>query len=135
MSELVPGYRGEWINPVIHDPERPVELPEGAWEGRISTPEGEVPLGLRVLAGSRVELRVGGGRAAGPAVASKAWDLRAGFELQLPTADAHISSPTLGVELRIEQERLTGVARAYKNGDSQGWLGNFLSHPCELAPC
>lgn len=93
-----------------------------------------MPLGLRVLAGSRVELRVGAETAAGPAVASKAWDLRARFELQLPTADARINSPILGVELRVEQERLTGVARAYKNGDSQGWLGNLLSHPCELAP-
>jgi hypothetical protein len=85
-----------------------------------------------VLAGRQVELRLDGDSATGRADASEAWDLRAAFPLQLPTADARVSSPATGLNLRLEKGRLTGVACAYKAGDRAGWLGNFLSHPCDL---
>ncbi|GAA3100528.1 serine hydrolase domain-containing protein [Streptosporangium carneum] len=132
LGALVPGHTPERITPVIHDPARPMDLPEGDWSGRICTPEGEVPIELRVLAGRRVELRMDGGSAVRPADASRAWDLRATFPLQLPTADARINSPALGLVLRLEKGLLTGVAYACKDGDGEGWLGNFLSHSCEL---
>ncbi|MGP3983546.1 serine hydrolase domain-containing protein [Streptomyces sp. KR80] len=134
LGALVPGCTADQIAPLIPDPERPMDLPEGAWTGRISTPEGEVPIGLRVLAGRRAELRLDGESATGPAVASDAWDLRMALPLQLPTADARVNSPVLGLELRLDQGRLTGVARAHKIGDAKGWLGNMLSHPCVLEP-
>lgn len=38
----------------------------------------------------------------------------------------------LGLELRPDEGRLTGVARAYKEGDREGLIGNLLTHPCEL---
>ena len=76
--------------------------------------------------------RLGGRSATGPAIASDAWDPRAAFPLQLPTADARVNSPSTGQELRLDQERLTGVARAHKDGDNKGWLGNLLSHPYAL---
>ncbi|WP_127361396.1 serine hydrolase domain-containing protein [Actinacidiphila soli] len=134
LGALVPGYTDELISPVLDDPERPVELPEGAWAGRISTPEGDVPVELRLLADRRVELRLDGKTATGPAVASEAWDLRLALPLQLPTADARVNSPLLALGLRLGEGRLTGVACAHKDGDRGGWLGNFLSHRCELRP-
>ncbi|AWS44022.1 serine hydrolase [Streptosporangium sp. 'caverna'] len=135
LGTLVPGYAVEQITPVIHDPVHPMDLPEGRWEGRISTPEKEVPVELRVLADRRVELRLDGEGAVSLAGASQAWDVQATFPVQLPTADARINSPVLGLALRREGEGLTGVAYAYKNGDAEGRLGNFLSHSCELRPC
>lgn len=38
----------------------------------------------------------------------------------------------LGLDLRLEEGRLTGVARVYKEGDREGLIGNLLTHPCEL---
>ena len=54
--------------------------------------------------------------------------------VQLPTADAGMNSPRLGIALRLDGagRGLTGVAYAYKAGDAEGLMGNFLSHPCEL---
>ncbi|MFI6284675.1 serine hydrolase domain-containing protein [Streptomyces sp. NPDC051018] len=133
LDTLVPGYTDELIAPVIDDPARPMTLPPGIWAGLITTPEAPVPLTLEILADHRVEFRLNGGApATAPALASRAWDLRTSLDLQLPTADARISSPGLGLELRLGRGRLTGVARAFKNGDAEGWMGNFLSHPCEL---
>jgi CubicO group peptidase (beta-lactamase class C family) len=134
LGALVPGFTEGLISPVLDDPERPVELPEGAWAGRISTPEGDVPVELRLLADRRAELRLAGGTATGRAVASEAWDLRLALPLQLPTADARVASPLLTLGLRLGDGRLTGVACAYQDGDREGWLGNFLSHRCELRP-
>ncbi|WP_377268433.1 serine hydrolase domain-containing protein [Peterkaempfera sp. SMS 1(5)a] len=135
MAELVPGYSAELVDPAVPDPERPLELPVGSWAGEIATPEGELPITLRVLADRRVELRLDGRGATAPATASAAWDLRTSFPLQLPTADARINSPALAVGLRRERGGLTGVACAWKAGDSEGLLGSYLSHPCRLTPC
>ncbi|MGD3111183.1 serine hydrolase domain-containing protein [Streptomyces sp. YGL11-2] len=132
LDALVPGYTDERISPVVDDPVRPLDLPEGIWTGGIGTPEGTLPVELRVAAGGGIALRVAGERAGGPADASAAWDLRADVPLQLPTADARVNSPVLGVRLRHSDGLLTGVAYAYKNGDAEGRLGNFLSHPCTL---
>ncbi|WP_405986464.1 serine hydrolase domain-containing protein [Streptomyces sp. NBC_00872] len=97
--------------------------------------------------GPQVEIRLGDGDGDGtsegaataapmiaraPALASDAWDLRADVPWQLPTADARVNSPHLLLGLRLEGNRLTGVAQAYKSGDAEGLLGNFLTHPCEL---
>ncbi|MEU8780248.1 serine hydrolase domain-containing protein [Streptomyces sp. NPDC048637] len=134
LGELVPDWIAESITPVVADPPRPMMLPEGDWTGRISAPEREVPVTLRVLPGRQAELRLAGASATIAASASAAWDLRASFPLQLPTADARINSPELGLGLRLERGALTGEAHAYKNGDADGRLGNFLSHPCTLEP-
>lgn len=134
LDELAPDCTPEAITPLIADPARPMTLPEGDWTGRISAPEREVPLTLRVLPDRQVALRLDGVRATAPATATAAWDLRASFPLQLPTADARINSPELGLVLRLADGALTGEAHAYKNGDTEGRLGNFLSHSCTLAP-
>ncbi|MEV8396000.1 MULTISPECIES: serine hydrolase domain-containing protein [unclassified Streptomyces] len=139
LDALVPGYRPELIDPGIHGPERPTDLPEGLWAGRIGTPEGDVPVELRTRKDGRVELLLDGVRTDSVAVAAESCDLRAVFPAQLPTADARVNSPSLLLSLRRERalgqgaERLTGVAHAFKDdGDREGRLGNFLCHPCEL---
>ncbi|MFE1174010.1 serine hydrolase domain-containing protein [Streptomyces sp. NPDC058773] len=133
LGELAPDVSTDAITPASADPPRPMTLPEGDWTGRISAPEGEVPITLRVLPDRQAELRLAGAVATTTADASAAWDLRASFPLQLPTADARINSPESVLELRLAEEgALTGVAYAYKNGDAEGRLGNFLSHPCTL---
>jgi len=147
LGGLIPGFREEWIVSTAADPPRPErQLPEGVWKGHIAAPERELPVELRISAGRRIELLVAGERAAGPATATRGWDLHADLPLQLPTADARISSPRLMLNLRHEPSGgtdgtggghgpvLTGVACAYKNGDAEGLLGNFLSHPCRLEP-
>lgn len=146
LGALVPEYTPELTDPSVPDPARPVELPVGAvWTGRIRAPERQVPVELRVRADGRIALRVYAGAGAPPSVAvttatarvtaSEAWDVQAEFALQLPTADARINSPVLGLQLRRTADGLlTGMAHAYKHGDSEGWLGNFLSHRCVLRP-
>lgn len=134
MSALVPDYRPELISPLTQDPARPAELPPGVWSGRIVAPERDIPTEVRVLPDGGVEASVDGERVTGPADASAEWDLRADLPLQLPTADARLGGPRLGLALRLDGagRELTGVAYAYKNGDAEGLMGNFLSHSCEL---
>ncbi|MFC4033583.1 serine hydrolase domain-containing protein [Streptomyces polygonati] len=138
LGELVPGFREEWIVSVVTDPARPLELPAGSWTGRIGAPERELAVELRIGEAGRIELRVDGDQAEGTATASRAWDLRADLPLQLPTADARISSPLLTLALRLAPASagptLTGVAHAYKSGDAEGFLGNYLAHRCALRP-
>ena len=129
---LAPGFHSDQVNPIT-EKTRPMALAQGEWAGEISTAEGDIPLWVRVLAGSQVEARL----ADGPpvtmsAVASQRWDLRAGAPLQLPTADARLNSPSFGLELSAEQDRLVGRAIAFKDGDRDGWLGAYLVHPCVL---
>lgn len=133
LTELVPGYTDAHLT-VVRDTARPAELPPGEWSGRIVTPEGDVPVGLRLFADRQAELRMAGERATAPAVASATADLLAVFPLVVPTADARAGSTVTGLELREHDGRLTGVARAYKEGDREGFLGNMLSHLCELRP-
>lgn len=141
LSRLIPGFRDEWTRSVAEDPAQPRQLPEGVWKGHIAAPERALPVELRIRPDDRIELLVAGERAAGPATASRKWDLSADLPLQLPTADARISSPRLMLNLRGDSAAgpgrgsvLTGVACAYKGGDAEGLLGNFLSHPCRLEP-
>ena len=103
LGTLVPGYTAEQITPVIHDPVRPMPA-RGPLGGPDHTPEKEVPVELRVLADRRVELRLDGESAISLAGASQAWDVQATFPVQLPTADARINSPVLGLALRLEGE-------------------------------
>jgi hypothetical protein len=107
-------------------------LPRGEWAGRIATPEGDVPVELRVLGPGRAELRIAGEAVTADVDATDTLVLRGTFPLQLPTADARIGSPLLGIELRSAEGALTGRALAYKNGDGEGFLGNLLSHTCRL---
>ncbi|WP_051969786.1 serine hydrolase domain-containing protein [Kitasatospora azatica] len=134
LSELVPGCGPERYLVDTTQPARPMELPPGEWAGTIDTPEGEIPLRLRVLADRRIEAGLGGATATAAAAASPSWALRASLPLQLPTADARVAGPVLGLELRAEDGRLVGVARTYQDGEQGGWLGNFLTHRCELGP-
>lgn len=134
LTALVPGYTAERITPLIPDPARSLRLPPSAWEGWVGTPDGRLPIGMRILPGGRAELRLADEAAVAPAVASDAWDVRLAAPVQLPTTDARLNSPALSVDLRLAYGRLTGVVRAYKDGDATGWLGNLLSHPCELLP-
>ncbi|MFE9610704.1 serine hydrolase domain-containing protein [Streptomyces sp. NPDC006012] len=135
LGALVPGFTPESISPAVPEASHPLDLPAGTWAGTIATPERDVPVGLRVLTGGRAELELDGESKVSTADASAEWDLRAVFPLQLPTADARINSPLLGLRLRYDSGRLTGLAQAYKDGDRDGLLGNLLSHGCRLKPC
>ncbi|HEY3501758.1 MAG TPA: serine hydrolase domain-containing protein [Actinocatenispora sp.] len=135
LSALVPGAGPEGITPAVPDPVRPLALTAARWAGGIVAPERTVPLEVRVRADRSVELRIDGAPVPAEVDASTAWDLRAHLAWQLPTADARVNSPTLGIALRLDGEALVGVAHAYKEGDAEGWLGNFLNHPVELSQC
>ncbi|MFF1689700.1 MULTISPECIES: serine hydrolase domain-containing protein [unclassified Streptomyces] len=132
LGELVPGYGPERISPVFSVPGRPMALPEEEWAGRVESPEGDIPVELRVLAGGRAELRIAGEAVTADVEATDTLALRGTFPVQLPTADARVSSPLLGIELGLVDGVLRGRALAYRNGDSDGFLGNLLTHPCEL---
>ncbi|WP_380281494.1 serine hydrolase domain-containing protein [Kitasatospora purpeofusca] len=132
MGVLAPGFSGDHLNPVT-DETRPTALTQSEWAGEIGTSEGDVPLRIRILADGRVEVRLAEGPpVAVPAVASRRWDLRVTAPLQLPTTDARLNSPCLGLELRAEPGRLAGRATAFKDGDRDGRLGAYLVHPCVL---
>ena len=136
MRALLPGFDAAWISPAQGAASRPAELPRETWAGRIVTPEGDVPIRLRLTltpeASGRAELRIGDESDVADVEASGGNDLRGVFRVQLPTADARIDSPLLGLELRLENGRLKGVARAWKDGDREGLMGNLLTHACEL---
>ncbi|MDI5961672.1 serine hydrolase domain-containing protein [Streptantibioticus silvisoli] len=133
LDELLDGFDPAALASPVLDPARPLDLPEGRWSGSISTPEGELPVTLEVLPGRRVTVTLpGAGTGTVPATASATRDLRADTALQLPTADARINSPSLAFALTLRDGALTGLAHAYKDGDHEGRLGNFLSHRCVL---
>lgn len=137
LTALVPGFTPESISPITEDPARPLSLPTPHWQGTISTPEGDIPLSLTLSPeDDRARLHLNGESAEAQASASHAWSLQATFPVQLPTADARINSPELSLRLHHEPGNgsLTGVAQAYKSGDTEGLLGNFLTHPCQLQP-
>jgi hypothetical protein len=134
MGALAPGFHPGLLDPVTEQT-RPMTLAPGEWSGAVSTAGGEIPLAVSVMADGRVEIRLAGlDPVTAPAVASQRWDLRASAPLQLPTADARVNSPSFGLELRAGQGTLTGRAVAYKDGDRQGRLGAYLTHPCTLRP-
>jgi CubicO group peptidase (beta-lactamase class C family) len=129
---LAPGFHSDQLNPITEQT-RQMELAHGEWAGKISTADGDIPLWIRILADSQVEIRLADGPpVTTPAIASQRWDVRVSAPLQLPTADAQLNSPRLGLELRFEQDRLVGRAIAFKDGDREGWLGAYLVHPCVL---
>lgn len=132
MGVLAPGFHSDQLNPVT-ERTRPMALAQGEWAGEISTVEGDIPLRIRISAGSQVEVRLADGPpVTAPAVASQRWDLRAAAPMQLPTADARVNSPSLALELRVDQNGLVGRVTAFKDGDRDGWLGAYLVHPCVL---
>ncbi|MER5275491.1 serine hydrolase domain-containing protein [Streptomyces sp. NPDC002809] len=132
MGTLAPGFHSDQLNPITEQT-RPMTLAQDDWAGKISTAEGDIPLWIRILAGSRVEVRLGDGPPVTvPAVASQRWNLRVSAPVQLPTADARLNSPSFGLELSVEQDRLVGRAIAFKDGDRDGWLGAYLVYPCAL---
>jgi CubicO group peptidase (beta-lactamase class C family) len=134
MSELVPAFAVASLPPIV-DAEHIVTVPPGSWAGYVITYAGAVPLALRISPDLRAEVRLNGG-AAVPAhilAGSENWDLRLTAPVQLPTPDARVASPQLGLELSADRDgSLSGAARAYSDGEDGGWLGNFLSHWCEL---
>ncbi|AXI76638.1 serine hydrolase domain-containing protein [Peterkaempfera bronchialis] len=136
VGRLLDGLVADRDSVVLPPPvsaERPMAVPEGRWTGGISTPDREVPLTLRVRPDRQVELRLDGGAAVmAQATASADWDLRVSFPVQLPSVDARRNSPASGLELALRDGHLTGAARAFKDGEGDGWLGNLLSHPCAL---
>lgn len=132
VGVLAPGFHSDQLNPVTEQT-RQTTLAHAEWAGEICTAEGNIPLWIGILADSQVEIRLADGPpATTPAIASQRWDLRVAAPLQLPTADARLNSPSFGLELRLEQDRLVGRAIAFKDGDREGWLGAYLIHPCEL---
>ena len=134
LGVLAPGFHNGFLNPVTEQtlPARPEP---GEWAGRIRTSEGDIPLRISVLAGQRAVVRLAGGApVTAPVTGSQRWDLVVSTTLQLPTADARLNSPSLSVQLRAENGRLTGRATAYKDGDREGLLGAHLVHPCMLRP-
>ncbi|BCJ34285.1 hypothetical protein Athai_17880 [Actinocatenispora thailandica] len=134
LRSEVPGYRPAMISTAGTAPARPVAPAVGDWSGEITTPDGPVPVTLRVRRDGPADLTLAGGTATATAVPSGEWDLSATFDLQLPTADARRNSPLLGLTVSATQGALTGAARTYRDGDRTGWLGNLLSHPVRLIP-
>nr|WP_245985193.1 hypothetical protein [Streptomyces tateyamensis] len=148
MTGLVPGSRPADYLVGFDAPAEPLTLPAGEWAGTVDTPQGAVPLRLRVLTRDRVEVELPsvGARAVAPATASARWALRVQVPLQLPTRDAELAGPLLGLELRAGgtavggaavggaagSAELVGVARCYGPGDATGYLGGFLTLPCRL---
>jgi hypothetical protein len=130
MGILTPGFSNDQLNPITEQT-RPMVLTQGEWAGEISTAETDIPLSIRILADSQVEIQLADGPpVTAPAIASQRWDLRVGAPMQLPTADARLNSPSFGLELRAERDRLVGRTIACKDGDRDGWLGAYLVHPC-----
>ncbi|MFC4493338.1 serine hydrolase domain-containing protein [Streptomyces ovatisporus] len=134
LRTLVPGFDPAQITPALPASSRTSGLPHGSWAGSIRTPDADLPAALRVLPDGRAELEVADERATGRTSASDSFDLLGVFPVQLPTADALLNSPLLALELRGGDGHLSGTARAFKDGDSKGLLGNLLSHRCELSP-
>jgi CubicO group peptidase (beta-lactamase class C family) len=135
LSAEVPGYRPAAISPASTAAARSLDPTVGGWAGRIDTPDGPVPVTLRIEPGGRSDLTLDGRTTVAMATPSGEWDLTATFDVQLPTADARRDSPLLGLVLTASADGLSGVARAYKDGDGTGWLGNLLSHPIDLTRC
>ncbi|MGW3655111.1 serine hydrolase domain-containing protein [Streptomyces sp. NPDC005151] len=134
VAILAPGFSNDQLNPITEQT-RPMALAQGEWAGEISTAEGDIPLWIRILANSQVEIQLADGPpVTAPAIASQRSDLRVSAPMQLPTADARLNSPSFGLELRAERDRLAGRAIAFKDGDRDGWLGAYLVHPCVLRP-
>ncbi|GAA1263124.1 hypothetical protein Psi02_58750 [Planotetraspora silvatica] len=136
LTELVDGFTPDLLPPG-DERERPVAVPAGSWEGRVRVAgAADVSIALRLHADGRAEAGVDGGEMieAQIVTASDYWDLRVGVPLQLPTADALVNSPYLGLELDLRGDALVGAARAMKNGEGDGLLGNCYSHWCELEP-
>ncbi|WP_228638860.1 serine hydrolase [Microtetraspora sp. AC03309] len=137
MEELVPGFSLDSLPPGLPS-ERTATIRPGRWAGHVFTDAGALPLVLRVGAAARVEVELDGEAAqARFGGASEDWELRLSVPLQIPTRDARVNSPSLGLELNPDHDscrdgRLVGAARAMRNGEGDGWLGNFLSHWCEL---
>ncbi|MEV0842607.1 serine hydrolase domain-containing protein [Actinocatenispora sera] len=132
LSAAVPGYRPAAISPASTAPARSLAPTVGGWSGSITTPDGPVPVALQVHPDGRCELTLAGERATATATPSGEADLTVTVDLQLPTADARRNSPLLGLVLTAGADGLSGVARAYQDGDRRGWLGNLLSHPVHL---
>ncbi|MFI5527624.1 serine hydrolase domain-containing protein [Kitasatospora sp. NPDC051853] len=131
-TALVPGFRPELLD-TGSETARPAALPPGRWSGTITTPEGPVPLRLDLSAPDRVRIHLADAPpVTTTATASTRSDLRATAPLQLPTSDARLNSPHLGLDLRLHQDTLTGRAIAYRPDDREGLLGSYLPHPCTL---
>ncbi|WP_063780553.1 serine hydrolase domain-containing protein [Nonomuraea sp. SBT364] len=135
MGELVPGFTRASLPPPGGAPARETAIPSGIWEGHVDTYTGSIPLILHVRNG-QVEASLDGNEpvAAQLVTATPEWDLRALFAVQLPTPDARANSPLLSLDLNQRDGVLAGAARSLKDGEQDGWLGNYLSHWCELRP-
>ncbi|MFG2693379.1 serine hydrolase domain-containing protein [Kitasatospora sp. NPDC048407] len=134
MDALAPEFDPAHLAPVTEQ-DTELTLPPGSWTGHIDTPDGEVPLHLDALADRQIRVRLADlPPATVPAIASNLWDVRLIADLQLPTTDARVNSPSFGLELRTDAAELTGRAIALKNGDREGLLGPYLIHSCRLRP-
>jgi CubicO group peptidase (beta-lactamase class C family) len=132
LRAAVPGYRPAAISPAGTAPVRRLAPAVGDWSGTITTPGDPVPVTLRIDPDGGAELTLAGGSTTATATPSGEWDCTATFDVQLPTTDARRNSPLLGLVLTATPGGLSGVARAYRDGDRTGWLGNLLSHPVHL---
>ncbi|MFD8483012.1 serine hydrolase domain-containing protein [Kitasatospora sp. NPDC059673] len=134
MDALAPEFDPGHLQPVT-DPAAALTLTPGSWTGHIETADGEIPLDLSLLTDGHVRVRLADlPPVTVPAVASRSWSIQLAADLQLPTRDARLNSPSFGLELRTDGTGLTGRAIAYKNGDREGLLGPYLVHPCRLRP-
>ncbi|MFB7949928.1 serine hydrolase domain-containing protein [Kitasatospora phosalacinea] len=132
MGVLAPEFDPAHLAPAA-ERNRPFALPPGRWSGRVTAPGTTVPLTLTTLPEGRVEIRLADHPPTTvPAAASDRWDVRLAAPLQLPTPEALFNSPSLGLELRLQDGDLTGRAVAFKDGDREGFLGPYLPHPCAL---
>ncbi|MFD8596596.1 serine hydrolase domain-containing protein [Kitasatospora sp. NPDC059646] len=134
MAAQAPEFDPGHLQPVS-DPARELTLSPGSWAGVIDAPEGGIPVQVDLLDDRRVRLRLADHPPVTvPAAASRQWDVQFVADVQLPTADARLNSPSVGLALRADGDGLTGRAVAFKNGDHDGLLGPFLVHPCRLRP-
>jgi CubicO group peptidase (beta-lactamase class C family) len=140
LADLLPGYEPP---PSFAEPEpASTRLPTGRWVGAVATADGDVPFVLAVEGPESVTVSVAGSAPVEVKLERTALsdridpDVCGKAEVQLPTQDAEVRSPSIELVLHEGDGGLTGVVAAQpapEGNDRDGRLGNCYGHWAELA--